>query len=103
MAKADHPLASPIMLTEEFVSGSKGDKRFPLKWPRSMLAAGSRDPLYDGTLRMMERMVESKVECECTVYEGLPHGFFGMSKLLKQGDNPGQQAVQQLKRLMRLQ
>ena len=68
-----------------------------------MLTIGSKDPLYDGVLLMMERMVESKIDCECTVYEGLTHGYYGIAKVVDEGEKPHEQSVRQLKRLMNIQ
>jgi hypothetical protein len=47
------PLASPIFLTEEYVSGASEDKRFPLKWPKTIITVGNQDPLYDDSLYLM--------------------------------------------------
>lgn len=55
--KANEPLASPILLTEEYVGGEKGDMRFPLKWPRTLIDVGNRDPLVDDSVLLMQRMV----------------------------------------------
>ena len=40
-------LASPVLLTEEYVGGTKGDKRFPLKWPKTYIQTGTHDTLRD--------------------------------------------------------
>ena len=66
---AEDPLASPALLTEEYVGGEIGDKRFPLNWPKTMMTVGSKDPLLDDTLILMQRMTESKVDCKCILYE----------------------------------
>lgn len=56
-------MASPIFMTEEFVGGSKGDTRFPLQWPRTIIQVGAKDPLYDDSIYMMEKMVSSNIPC----------------------------------------
>jgi acetyl esterase/lipase len=43
----DDPIASPLLLSEEYISGAKGDKRFPLAWPRTYITLGSKDFLRD--------------------------------------------------------
>lgn len=67
-SKAVDPLASPILLDEEWVNGSAGDKRFPINWPRTKLTVGNKDPLFDDALNVMEKMVRSKIECDCVIY-----------------------------------
>ncbi len=66
--KAEDPLASPILMDEQYINGTVGDKRFPLGWPKTIMTVGTKDPLYDDTLLLMQKMVESKVDCECVVY-----------------------------------
>jgi acetyl esterase/lipase len=46
------PLASPLLLSEEYVSGVKGDKRFPLSWPQTIIMIGKKDPLFDDSIRL---------------------------------------------------
>lgn len=41
MSQAENPLASPILLTEEYVNGIEGDKRFPLNWPKTIVTVGT--------------------------------------------------------------
>lgn len=43
----DEHLANPISLTEQYVGGSKGDGRFPLKWPKTVMMVGIKDSLRD--------------------------------------------------------
>jgi hormone-sensitive lipase len=81
--RANDPLASPVLLTEEFVSGAVGDQRFPLEWPKTIITAGSKDPLYDDSLVLMQRMVESDIDCECIVYEELSHGYLSTDLFVK--------------------
>jgi acetyl esterase/lipase len=59
--KAENPIASPILIDEEYVNGSVGDKRFPLNWPKTIVTVGSKDPLLDDSLMLMQKMTESKV------------------------------------------
>jgi hormone-sensitive lipase len=72
------PMASPLLLTEDYVGGKEGDKRFPLKWPKTAIQVGAKDPLFDDSLKIMARMVESDVNCECQVYTDLSHGFLNL-------------------------
>jgi acetyl esterase/lipase len=69
ISKANDPLASPLLLTEEYIGGVEGDKRFPLKWPKTVITVGNKDPLYDDSLMLMQKMVEVGVDCECIVYD----------------------------------
>lgn len=48
----DNPLASPILLSEEYVSDTSEDLRWPLKWPKTIVLVGKKDPLYDDSLRL---------------------------------------------------
>jgi acetyl esterase/lipase len=72
---ADNPLISPLLLTEEFISGKEGDKAFPKQWPRTIIIVGLKDPLRDECLLLMERMTKSGIDCECRILQGFRHGF----------------------------
>ena len=37
--------------------------RFPIKWPRTIIQVGAKDPFYDDSLLMMERMISSDIDC----------------------------------------
>ena len=66
--KAEDPIVSPSLLTEEYVNGTEGDKRFPLNWPKTIMTVGTKDPLCDDTLMILEKMVKSNVDCKCILY-----------------------------------
>lgn len=46
---------------------------------------GSKDPLRDESLMMMQRMVESGVKCKCYIFEHLRHAIFSCEKLIQEG------------------
>lgn len=50
------PLGSPLLMTEWFISGKEGDKRFPLEWPRTFMMLGDKDLVRDESLLFMQRM-----------------------------------------------
>ena len=64
MENQNHPLASPILLTEDFVS-DKGDETWPSKWPKTILMVGKKDPLYDDTVRLCEKLSSVGIEFHC--------------------------------------
>lgn len=100
LGKADDPLASPLLLTEEYVGGEKGNTRFPLKWPRTLIDVGTIDPLLDDSLLLMQRMVESGISCECILYEGLSHGFFNTGAIIKETNKTVENSIAHWKKLM---
>ena len=55
--QAENPLASPVLFTEQFVNEAVEDQRFPLNWPKTIVTAGSKDPLLDDSLLLMQKMV----------------------------------------------
>jgi len=57
------------------VGGAKGDKRFPLKWPKTYITVGMKDPLRDESLLLMQRMTESNIDCKCYIFQHLRHGY----------------------------
>lgn len=62
LSQCEDPLASPILFTEDYVNGTNdGDRRFPLKWPKTIITVGNKDPLYDDSLMLMEKLVESNI------------------------------------------
>lgn len=56
--------------------------RFPLKWPRTKIVVGEHDPLYDDSLKTMERMVKSGIDCHCEVYRNMSHGFLNLNMII---------------------
>lgn len=64
----NHPMASPLLISEAFVRGASQDQRWPLKWPRTRIMVGELDPLLDDSLRLCERMVHSGVDVSCSIY-----------------------------------
>lgn len=79
-----NPLASPLLLTEAFVGGAADDQRFPIAWPKTIVVIGKKDPLYDDSLRLCERMASSNVNFHCEIYRNLSHGFLSVDQLVPQ-------------------
>ena len=52
--------------------------RWPLNWPRTRIFVVDNDPYYDDSLRLLEQMAISKIDCQMTVFEGLGHSFLEM-------------------------
>ena len=98
--KGEDPLASPVLFTEEYVSGTVGDKRFPLKWPKTIVTVGDCDPLYDDSLTLMQKMVESNIDCECIVYEGFSHGYLSTNLLIKESGKTIEHSIDHLRKLI---
>lgn len=83
------------------MGGHKGDKRFPLRWPKTIIQVGAQDPLYDDTLKIMERMASSKIDCECQVYENLPHGFLNLEFIIPECLKTIKDSVTHLQKLLK--
>lgn len=76
-----NPLASPILLTEDYVSDN-GDQGWPKKWPKTIVLVGKKDPLYDDSIRLCERLASSNIEFHCEIYKNLSHAFLSIDKML---------------------
>jgi hormone-sensitive lipase len=46
-----------------------------VKFPSTRLISGTNDPLYDDSLRFVERLLDAGVDVKVREYEGLLHGF----------------------------
>ena len=79
--------------------GGNGDDRGAVRDPRAaplladlcglpplVLVAAGLDCLRDDSLRLAERLAEAGVPHELTVYEGLPHSFATMTRLVHRAD-----------------
>jgi hormone-sensitive lipase len=77
-AKESDPLATPLLLTEEYVNANKGDYRFPLKWPKTRIIVGEMDPLLDDSLRLCEKLCYSGIDYQCKIFKDLGHGFLSI-------------------------
>lgn len=100
-SKQKDPLASPVLLTEEYIGGEKGDMRFPLKWPKTVMQVGALDPLYDDSIKMLHRLVESGIDCHCQVYENLSHGFLNLDFVIGDCKKTIDDSIEHLKNLMK--
>jgi hormone-sensitive lipase len=98
--KAEDPLASPALLTEEYVSGAVGNKRFPQNWPKTIITVGTKDPLYDDSLMLMQKMVDSNVNCRCIVYEDMSHGYLNTELIIDEAKKTVKQSILHLTELL---
>ena len=94
MSKSEDPVASPALLTEEYVNGTEGDKRFPLNWPKTIVTVGTKDPLCDDALILMQKMVSSKIDCKCILYEELSHGYMNTEKIIEESEKTVKQSIE---------
>lgn len=99
-SKAIDPLASPLLISEEWIGGVKGDQRFPINWPKTMLTVGSKDPLFDDSLNLMQRMVASGVDCECLIYDQLSHGYLNSDLVISEAQKTVKHSIEHLKELI---
>lgn len=60
--------------------------RFPTRWPKTRIMVGDLDPLFDDSLRLCQRMVESGVDVSCRVYRNMSHGFLSLEKVVERGE-----------------
>lgn len=67
--------------------------------PPIVLQAAALDPLLDDTLDLAQRLRNVGAEPWLKVYEGVPHSFIGMTRLLPQARQARQDLVQALQRL----
>jgi acetyl esterase/lipase len=78
------------------VNGVEGDKRFPLNWPKTRISVGLEDPLLDDSLLLMQKMVESKIDCRCVCYEGFSHGFFNTEFIVEESSKTIKDSIKHL-------
>jgi acetyl esterase/lipase len=74
------------MFTESYVGGDPDDDRFPLKWPKTYLSVGKKDPLYDDSILLMEKLNKIGVESKCRVYPEFSHGFLSTDFIINECD-----------------
>lgn len=73
------------MLTEKNVSReAEDDTRWPLAWPPTRIVVGDKDPYFDDSLRLLELMVGSRVDCQMTIFEELGHDFLHLDTQISQ-------------------
>eukprot|EP00340_Litonotus_pictus_P012464 CAMPEP_0170537616 /NCGR_PEP_ID=MMETSP0209-20121228/102821_1 /TAXON_ID=665100 ORGANISM="Litonotus pictus, Strain P1" /NCGR_SAMPLE_ID=MMETSP0209 /ASSEMBLY_ACC=CAM_ASM_000301 /LENGTH=113 /DNA_ID=CAMNT_0010839149 /DNA_START=1426 /DNA_END=1764 /DNA_ORIENTATION=+ len=77
-----NPFLSPIIVDDAILR----------KFPSVRIIVGSKDPLRDDSLRLLERMVSLRKDCKLFEFEHFPHGFLnydypllmsGMEKIQK--------------------
>lgn len=67
-----------------------------MKWPKTKIVVGAEDPLYDDSLKTMERMVESEIDCECHVYDKLSHGFLSLDFVIPECEQTIKDSIKHL-------
>ena len=82
------------------MGGQEGDKRFPIKWPKTIIQVGAKDPLYDDSIRIAERMVSSGIEVDVQVYENLSHGFLNLDFVVAECKKTIKDSIAHLKSFM---
>ncbi len=43
---------------------------------------GKKDPLYDDTIRLCEKLASANIEFHCEIYKNLSHAFLSIDKML---------------------
>lgn len=61
---------------------------------------GEKDPLFDDSFELLERMVMSKIDVRCKVYEGMSHGLLNLDMFVPQCQIAIQDSIAQLKELL---
>jgi acetyl esterase/lipase len=44
--------------------------------------AGTKDPLFDDSIRLLERLTRDKINCKLLLYKDFSHGFMSMDQVL---------------------
>ena len=83
-----NPLASPILLNQSYIEGKDdpNDDRWPYNWPKTVILVGKKDPLYDDSVRLMERLVQGGVDAKMYAYQDFGHAFLSMRMMISQCD-----------------
>ena len=81
------------------MNGTEGDKRFPLQWPKTIVTVGTKDPLRDDSLMLMQKMVHSNIDCRCILYEEHSHGYMNTDKIIEESLKPVKQSIDHWKEL----
>lgn len=71
-----------------------------MNWPKTVMTVGTKDPLCDDTLMMMEKMVKSNVDCRCILYEDLSHGYLNTEKMIEASEKPVKDSIEHWKELI---
>lgn len=50
------------------MTGIKNENSFPKNWPKTFIMVGTKDPLRDESLILMQKMTESGIDCYCELY-----------------------------------
>ena len=70
--------------------------RFPIRWPKTRIMVGDLDPLFDDSLRLCQRMVESGVDVNCRVYRNMGHAFLSLEKEFERGEQAIIESIQMI-------
>lgn len=71
-----------------------------MRWPKTRIVVGDRDPYFDDSLRLLELMVLSKIDCEMTVFEELGHDFLHLDTQITQCQGAVREAERVLEGLL---
>ncbi len=74
---------------------------FPPSWPKTHIDVGDKDPLFDSSLLLMQKMVEAKVDCSCTIYSGFYHGFLNLDFVIPEAKTIIRNSVKVMQNLLK--
>jgi acetyl esterase/lipase len=49
-----------------------------MKWPKTRILVGTKDPLYDDSLKLFERMILGKIDCKLIILEEFIHACLSL-------------------------
>jgi len=63
--------------------------------------AGRKDPLFDDSIRLVERLARDKIDCKMLLYKDFSHGFMSMDQVLPGGKSAIQDSINELKQIIK--
>ena len=74
--------------------------KFPKNWPKTVLHVGAKDPLYDDSLKIAEKMMQRNIPYVLHVYKDLSHGFLNLDFVIEDCVKTVNDSIEHLRKLL---
>ena len=70
------------------------------RWPKTVIMVGMKDPLYDDSLRLHEKLINNGIDSRLIVYKQHIHGFLNLDRVITACEKTIDDSMVELQRLI---
>ena len=93
----ENPLISPIFINNKFLGREEEGEDWPRDWPKTRIMVGNADPLFDDSIRLLDKLDKSGVDVKLYELNDVGHAFLNMDLVLPECRVGVQKSIEILK------